>query len=409
MEDLGSILVVDDDRANRELMSRRLRRRGYRVDTVTDGIAALERIDTQPYDLVLLDVVMPGLNGIEVLKRLRKFKPRAMLPVVMVTSMDDPGEIVDALRRGANDYVTKPVHVDVLLARVATHVILKRTADSLQQANEKLSEALQQLRDDLELAARVQRSRLPQSTPVFENYEFAWKFQPCVHLAGDNLNIMALNEDHVGFYVLDVSGHGTHAALLALAVNHLLHPSDGDTSVVNRPNRMRGSEAEPEYLPTTPKDVIDRLNRHFVFDPVTSHFFTIVYGILNLRAATWTYASTGHPPPLRISRDGAVDILDSSGMPIGILGSEEENGERYTDRIVQLQRGDRLYVYSDGLIEARNSTDQPVSVKGLADILTRSRHMPLKESLDAAFDAIGEWRGEPSFADDLSIVGLDVH
>ena len=118
----------------------------------------------------------------------------------MVTSLDSPQDVVDALREGANDYVTKPIDVEVLLARVGTHVILKRTAESLEESNRRLEQVNAQLRRDLEVAAKVQRSLLPAQTPRFENYEFAWRYEPCEQLGGDNLNIMALTENQIGFY-----------------------------------------------------------------------------------------------------------------------------------------------------------------------------------------------------------------
>src|SRR5580704_929829 len=265
-EILGSLLVVDDDSFNLDLICPRLERRGYRVDAAGDGNAALEKIREHSYDLILLDIVMPGLDGMQVLKEVRQHKSRAHLPIIMVTSRDAPHDIVEALREGANDYVTKPIDVEVLLARVGTHVILKRTAESLEESNHRLVQVNSQLRRDLEAAAKVQRSLLPAHTPTFENYEFAWRYEPCEHLGGDNLNIMALSEDQIGFYVLDVSGHGVQAALMSVAVNHLLEPSQEDTSVVNRPNRRRQSETEPAYLAANPHDVAVRLNRHFVFD-----------------------------------------------------------------------------------------------------------------------------------------------
>src|SRR5580698_8413663 len=168
---LGSLLLVDDDEFNREIIRPRLERRGYRVDTANDGLTALAQIKERSYDLILLDIMMPGLDGVQVLKQLREFRSRAQLPVIMVTARDNSQDIVDALRDGANDYVTKPIDPEVLLARVGTHVILKRTTESLEDLNHRLAAANFQLRRDLELAAKIQRSLLPLHTPTFDNYE----------------------------------------------------------------------------------------------------------------------------------------------------------------------------------------------------------------------------------------------
>jgi phosphoserine phosphatase RsbU/P len=414
-EKLGSLLVVDDDANNRDLISRRLQRRGYEVDVEADGRAALARIAQQPYDLVLLDIMMPGVDGMQVLKHLRHLKSRAQLPVIMVTAKDESHDIVEALREGANDYVVKPIDIEVLLARVGTQVVLKRTAESLEesnrrleQANTRLEEANAQLRLDLEAAAKIQQSHLPQMTPIYENYTFAWRYQPCEQLAGDNLNIMSLSEDHVGFYVLDVSGHGVRAALLSVAINHLLAPSKDDTSVVNRPNRKRESDEDPQFLVAPPRDVAEKLNRHFVFDPSTGQFFTIFYGVLDLRQKTCRYVSTGHPPPLHVTADGNAKLLESSGVPIGLFQQGEVDIEPNEERTVELKKGDRLYVYSDGVIEARHRVKGEFGVDRLADLLRDLRGAPLDQSLDGVFASVKEWGDGAALSDDLSIVGIDV-
>ena len=219
----------------------------------------------------------------------------------------------------------------------------------------------------MEAAAKIQQAYLPQLTPIYENYAFAWKYQPCEQLAGDNLNIMALSEDQIGFYVLDVSGHGVRAALLSVAVNHLLAPSKDETSVVNRPNRKRTSDSEPLFLVTSPKEVAEKLNKHFVYS--TGQFFTIFYGVLDSRQKTCHYVSTGHPPPLHLTHDGTITPLESSGLPIGLFQHGEAEHQAYEQRTVELKTGDRLYVYSDGVIEARHPSKGQFGLNRLAETL----------------------------------------
>jgi phosphoserine phosphatase RsbU/P len=407
-EALGSLLVVDDDDENCEVIRLRLERRGYRVDTSTDGRSALERILERPYDLILLDIMMPGLDGMRVLKELRRRRSRAQLPVIMVTARYDSQDVVDALREGANDYVTKPIDIEVLLARVGTHVILKRTTESLEESNRQMEQVNSQLRRDLEAAAKVQRSLLPARTPTFENYQFAWRYEPCEQLGGDNLNIMALSEDQVGFYVLDVSGHGVQAALMSVAVNHLLEPSQEDTSVVNRPNRQRLSEVEPEYLAAAPHEVAERLNRHFTFDLSVGQYFTIFYAVLDSQERICRYVSTGHPSPIHVTADGDVTVLESSGLPIGIFQPGEPGYQPFQERVVELKRGDRLYVYSDGVVELRNKARQEFGLERLTCALRESRERSLDECLAHVLAVTSEWRAGAPLTDDLTMLGLEV-
>jgi sigma-B regulation protein RsbU (phosphoserine phosphatase) len=407
-ETLGSVLVVDDDSFNLDIICPRLERRGYRVDATTDGRTALEMIRKSPYDLVLLDIVMPDLDGMGVLKGTRQYRSRAQLPVIMVTSRDSTHDVVDALREGANDYVTKPIDVDVLLARVGTHVILKRTAESLEESNRRLEQVNAQLRRDLEAAAKVQRSLLPSHTPRFENYEFAWRYEPCEQLGGDNLNVMALSEDQIGFYVLDVSGHGVQAAMMSVAVNHLLEPSQEDTSVVNRPNRHRQSENEPAFFAATPRDVAERLNRHFTFDLAVAQYFTIFYGVLNRTERTCRYVSTGHPASILLTAGGEVKVLESNGLPIGIFQPGEPGYEPFQEHAIELNPGDRLCIYSDGIVELRNKAHKEFGLDRLSQLLRDGRQKSLDQCLEGVFAATTEWRDGGPLCDDLSALALHV-
>lgn len=125
-KDIGHLLVVDDNELNREMLSRRLTRAGFKVSVSVDGPEALELISKQNYDLILLDIMMPGMTGLEVLEIIRKRFSAAELPVIMATAKTQSEDVVEALKMGANDYITKPIDFDVLLARIKTHTNLKQ-------------------------------------------------------------------------------------------------------------------------------------------------------------------------------------------------------------------------------------------------------------------------------------------
>ncbi len=128
----GALLVVDDSEMNRDMLTRRLVRRGYTVAAAENGQQALDMIAAQPFDLIVLDIMMPGLSGLEVLEDLRQRYAPSVLPVIMATAKDQSEDIVLALKLGANDYVTKPLDFPVVLARVQTHLSLKRAMQEIQ-------------------------------------------------------------------------------------------------------------------------------------------------------------------------------------------------------------------------------------------------------------------------------------
>jgi adenylate cyclase len=129
----ATVLVVDDSEQNREMLSRRLKARGYTVLTAEDGYRALDLIRGRPLDLVVLDIMMPDLSGLELLQCVRQQHSMAELPVIMATARDRSQDTVDALRLGANDYVTKPLDFPVVLARVQTQLSLKRAGEEVRR------------------------------------------------------------------------------------------------------------------------------------------------------------------------------------------------------------------------------------------------------------------------------------
>lgn len=145
--DVEHLLVVDDNALNRDMLSRRLEKRGYRVTVAEDGRQALASIENTSFDLILLDVMMPGIGGLEVLESVRKSTPATELPVIMVTAKDQSEDIVGALQLGANDYVTKPLDFPVVLARCQTQLSLRKATLEVAQLNRQLEEKNQFIRD----------------------------------------------------------------------------------------------------------------------------------------------------------------------------------------------------------------------------------------------------------------------
>ena len=399
--DPGFLLVVDDDEPNRDMLSRRLRRRGYKVEVAEDGTRALAMLDDQHrrIDLVVLDIMMPGLNGLEVLEILRRGRSSSDLPVIMATARDQSEDIVRALELGANDYVTKPLDFPVVLARIETHLTMKRAVDEavrlerrLAERNRELEKVNARMTRDLRAAARVQGTFLPKAPPPVPGAAFAWVFRPCEELAGDGLNVFPLDDRRVGLYVLDVSGHGVASALLSVSVVRTLAPPSDPATILARDGRN----------PVSPAEVAAELNRRFPFDADTSQFFTILYGVLDVATGSFEYVSAGQPGPIVLSPDGTPTVLDGRGVPIGLAEGP------YEDRGVVLGPGDRLILYSDGIPEAMGPADTTFGEARLLDALRRGRAMPLDASLDALCREVEAWCGDAGPRDDISLLAVEI-
>jgi class 3 adenylate cyclase len=191
----GRILVVDDEPNNRDMLSRRLMGRGYSVDQAEDGVTALRMIEAERFDVVLLDVMMPGMSGLEVLDALRRDRSPTELPVILATALTDRKDVVEGLGRGANDYVTKPIDFPIVLARVETQLAAVHAARELtsltqevelrgsfirrmfgRYVSDDIADAVMQQAESLELGGEKRRvsilmSDLVSFTPLTESLE----------------------------------------------------------------------------------------------------------------------------------------------------------------------------------------------------------------------------------------------
>ena len=397
------VLVVDDTRANRELLERRLSKHGYRVELAEDGETALRLVGEKSFDAILLDVMMPGINGLDVLRELRRMHAATDLPIIMATAKDASGDIVEAMNAGANDYVTKPLDFPVVLARLGTQLSLKASVEQirrlergLEERNTELQAANAQLRADLDAAAKVQAALLPVIDDRLPGYRFHWVFKPSTALGGDMFNVFRLGEHRAGFYILDVSGHGVAAALLSVTISRFLSPTPDSSSMLWRPS-AEGSGYELE----SPAAVAARLSRRFPFDLVTSQYFTMIFGVLDLRSHVLTYVTAGHPNLIHLPGGQRARVLESSGYPVGV------SDEAYEEYHVRLEPGDRLLAYSDGLTEALGPEQDLFGQDRVLEALDAARARSIASILSDLSGRVDEWTGPVVRQDDLSMLMLE--
>ncbi len=404
----GSLLIVEDDATYRTMLRRYLEPRGFSTVSASDGAEALELVRPMPpdggssasatpkppFDLVLLDVLLPDMSGLEVLRALRETYSPTELPIVMATGQNQSSDVVEALRAGANDYLTKPFDYPVVLARVQTQLQLKRSVDQIRrleqqltQQNEQLRRANQRLHADLEAAARVQMALLPKQLPSVPGASFAYRFRPCEALAGDLLNVSVFDENRLALHILDVVGHGVASALLAVMVSRVLS------------RLTQGKTALPSL---SAAEIANHLNREFAWDPGIEQYFTLLFGLLDWRTGEFRYVSAGHPGPIVLPRTGPGQIIRTSGFPIGFTDAG------YEEQSLFLNPGDRLYLYSDGLPESRNAEREPLEEDRLVETLEQVRSAALPDTLDALLRRAESWSGPGGPHDDISLLAVEM-
>lgn len=270
----------------------------------------------------------------------------------------------------------------------------RRAEDELRRAKGQLEVALGQVQRDLDLAARVQQSFLPKKAPELEGLAVAWEYRPCTHLAGDFLNVFALDESRVALYVLDVSGHGAAAALLSVTLSRWLCATPSE-SCLFRPREDKAGG----YRIARPSEVAMFLNERFQLDARLAQYFTLIYGVLDVPARRFDYVAAGHPGPVHVPVDGAARLYSSTATPIGLLPEVE-----FQEASLMLAPGDRLYLYTDGVTEAANDRDEELGQRRFCDTLEQSRHVPLAQSLHRALELMKDWQGREESADDVSLL-----
>lgn len=275
---------------------------------------------------------------------------------------------------------------------IQSDVTARRTAeDALRQAN-------RQMRRDLQEAAAIQQSWLPRKVPQPDGYRFAWIFRPCEELAGDGLNIVPLDDDHIGVYILDVCGHGVPAALLSVSLNRRLSALPEESVLFER------SRTSPTgSVPVAPIQVVEKLNRQYGAGPATGKFFTLLYGILELSTRRFRYVTAGHPPPVKIDERGAHLCPLAKGLPVGAL-PEFEFGEQE----LELAPGDRLLMYTDGAFEAIDENDQELGERRILDALFELRSQPPEEAAAEMLRRIEDWCPGRRPQDDITLLSIDL-
>ena len=320
-----NILIVDDAPANLRVLSRMLSDQGYQVRPVLDGKLALAAAGAEPPDLILLDVRMPHMSGYEVCKHLKADEQTRDIPVIFISALDEIQDKVQAFAAGGVDYITKPFQLEEVLARVQTHLSLRKLQKQLQDANKKLEQ-------ELTLAGKVQASFLPRELPHIPNWDLAVTLEPASETSGDFYDISRLPNGRLGILMADVVDKGVGAALF-MALSWTL---------------FRTYAAE---YPAQPEMVLTAANRRILLDTDASQFVTVFYGILDPATGSMVYCNAGHVPPYVISpqEPGDVRELIRTGLPLGIF-----EDRAWEQAAVQLAPGDVMVLYTDGVTDAEN-------------------------------------------------------
>jgi sigma-B regulation protein RsbU (phosphoserine phosphatase) len=372
-----SILIVDDDRASRRMLVRALTDSGYDCRESATGVEALESVHAQTPSLVLLDFHMPQLNGAEVLSRLRAdhYPEIAQVPAIMLTGDGGEASEVRCLEAGANDFVTKPINLAVLRARIETQLRLQSMRRQLQEQNDELEAWRKNLERDLAAARLTQQSLIPHKPPRLEGWEVAAVYRPVIQVGGDIYGWLRMTDGRTLFWIADATGHGASAALLTTLAKLLFH---------------HGSAENPR-----PAEIMSAVNTDLRSIFGARSFMTAMCVALDPATGKASVVGAGHPPLLVTRQGQAAELIVSAAPPLGVLDRTE-----FLETPIELSPGDGFFLHTDGLYVSSGRNVARWTPERLQELLDRSNESA-EALLARILRAIAPNEKEP-LADDLA-------
>lgn len=377
------ILVVDDIEANRDLLVRRLQREGHATEVATNGHEALEWLVKGGFDLMLLDIMMPEMNGYELLERMRADTQLCHVPVILISALDDTDSVIKGIELGAHDHLPKPFNPHILRARVDASLARKRLRDREQLY-------AQSLQREMDIARRIQAGFLPHALPQAAGWDIAAWFQPARHVGGDFYDAYALpGTGRIVLTVADVCDKGVGAALFMALFRSLLRAQaertlDGDGDIATAACALVSGV----------NDYIARVHEH-------DHMFATVFlAILDPLSGELVYVNAGHEAPVICGAGGVRARLPPTGPAVGLVPSVMYSAAR-----TAMGAGDTLVAFTDGVTDAVGDDGEVYSEQNLL-----SRLLLAGGRADATVTAVREdlqaAMGQAAQFDDITLLVL---
>jgi sigma-B regulation protein RsbU (phosphoserine phosphatase) len=380
----GFVLVVDDVENNRDVLSRRLERQGYSVATAENGRQALAKLQAETFDLVLLDIMMPEMDGYEVLRCLKTDEALRHIPIIMISALSELDSVVRCIGMGAEDYLPKPFEPTLLKARIGACLEKKRARDreqelaaALHAQNKEMALWREAQEADLAVARTTQQAIVTSALPQLDGWQVETVYAPLIQVGGDVYGWRQLDHGSGLFWLADATGHGVAAALFTTLVALLFNHASAESKTA-----------------------------HGILTRVNAEFYSVLRGRSCMTACCvviegdgrLSFAGAGHPPLLLRRRDGIVETLPSRATMIGIYPAVEI-GETATT----LASGDVALLYTDGLYSAKSKGERATS-----DTLTDafSRIGGSANSLSRLIAQLGNRSDTQGFDDDVAAIAL---
>ena len=382
----AALLVVDDNEDNRYTLTRRLNREGYKnLSVASNGREALDKLKAQPFDLVLLDIMMPDMNGYDVLEQVKATPALRDIPIIMISSLDEIESVIRCVELGAEDYLNKPFNPTLLRARVGASLEKKRLRDEVRRNMERLAQ-------ELDAARALQLAMLPRQFPTCSpSHAIAVHaiMEPAREVGGDLYDCFYAGEHTFCFLVGDVCGKGASAALFMARACSLVRIT------VNLWREWRSGDIDPGAL-------LEAVNRELCQNNDDCMFVTMFFGVIDTRSGRLAFVNAGHPPPHLVSNSGEAKQIDSKpAVPLGLRCQT-----RFQTSTLDFLPGDALFVCSDGVFEASNDKGDLFSIERLGRLLHEAHAAEPREMVGVIKDAVDAFTGDAPKTDDVTALAV---
>lgn len=394
------VLIVDDSRLQRRILSVSLKSMGYEVREADSGQAALDICADWPPDMVLSDWMMPGMDGLEFCHAFKSLPREGYGYFIFLTSKSAKNEVAQGLQGGADDFLTKPVSVLELRARLTAGERIIQMQRALTKQTKIVSETLEKLRvvhdslnQDLIEAKKLQQSLVREKFRNFDHAALSFVLMPAGHVGGDLVGYFPVSKTEVGMFAIDVSGHGVSSALMtARLAGYLTSPS-------TEQNIALTTGPDDKIIARALSDVVTDLNRIVLEEMETDHYFTVILALADMKTGNVTLCQAGHPHPLVRRVNGEIEQDGTGGLPVGLFADAE-----FEEFHIKLEKGDQLLLASDGITECPDVNDVMLGEDGLEKMIRDLNGMRGPQLLETLVWMLSEYAEEAGFPDDVSAV-----
>ena len=429
-ENSKKVLIIDDDPFALKLIKHILENECIEVFTAENSESGYEILSSNDIDLVLLDLILKGdgneedisfFTGYDVISELKKRNTTKEIPIIFLTSVSNIDSKVKAFKAGASDYITKPYSSSELIARINTHINLKRIKEENKRYTTALEDIVKEktsqieeyaknleamveekvgiikvqnevMMRDLESARRMQIGLLPKEFPTLRNLEISIMYHPCEKIGGDFYDVFNLDEDHVGFYVADVSGHGVSASMVTFFVKELI---DSMKKIIFQ---------NGNYEFASPENIMEKVNLKILEEDFSGLYVTLFYAILNIKTGAMIYSNAGHIayPVIYRKDEHDISILKTQSMALGWF-----DYAGYEKQEAKLNPGDKLFLYTDGITDSKNFKGDIYGVDSFADVIKNHGHKKLNPLSFRILKELRTFQRKKELEDDITLIGLE--